>query len=297
MNITDPHLTFCRPLRRRERTTLLILHHTGTPRATPQALHALHLANGWEGAGYHYLVGRTGQVWSLRPAGMAGRHAAFAGAQPDDPPNLWERQSVALCFEGCFEPQAGQAPRLTPQQYDAGLDLVGHLAARYPDLTEVLGHGELSGCATSCPGSAFPVADFAAALAEARQALGPRTWQVVTRGEALPLHAGPGERYAVLARLEPGTRVSLLGNDAKLVWRQVRCLGRTGYVNGEYLLPLSPGGECMHLRKEGLLYAVPDRDTVPLVQLPAGSRVYVNGERPPWYRVQAGGRLGYLYLK
>lgn len=229
MTLSQPRLSFKRPLSRRPRTTTVVLHHSGTP----MALHELHLANGWEGVGYHYLIQRTGRVWALRPVGMIGRHAALPHAKPEDPPTWMEQQSIALCFEGNFE--EGQP---SSAQCDAGIDLIGQLAQRYPELGQVLGHREVPGCRTVCPGAGFPLGTFAAALDAARQALGPRQWQIVTRGACLPLYVGPGAQYEQLQWLRPGTQVQLIGKEPNRLWRKVEACGQVGYVDGEYLLPV-----------------------------------------------------------
>lgn len=136
MQIIDAHLSFG-GLSRRGSTRRIILHHAEASSCTPQQIHQWHKANGWSGAGYHFLVRKDGTVYSLRPEWALGAHAA--GNNYD---------SLGICFEGAYMRETmGQT------QIDAGRELVAYLKAKY-GVSKVQAHRDV--CPTDCPGANFP---------------------------------------------------------------------------------------------------------------------------------------------
>ena len=136
MQIIDAHLSFG-GLSRRGSTRRIILHHAEASSCTPQQIHQWHKANGWSGAGYHFLVRKDGTVYSLRPEWALGAHAA--GNNYD---------SLGVCFEGAYMRETmGQT------QIDAGRELVAYLKAKY-GISKVQAHRDV--CPTDCPGANFP---------------------------------------------------------------------------------------------------------------------------------------------
>ena len=136
MQIIDAHLSFGR-LSRRGSTSRIILHHAEASTCTPEDINRWHKANGWSGAGYHFLVRKDGTVYSLRPEWALGAHAA--GNNYD---------SLGVCFEGAYMRETmGQT------QIDAGRELVAYLKAKY-GISKVQAHRDV--CPTDCPGTNFP---------------------------------------------------------------------------------------------------------------------------------------------
>lgn len=136
MQIIDAHLSFG-GLSRRGSTNRIILHHAEASSCTPQQIHQWHKANGWSGAGYHFLVRKDGTVYSLRPEWALGAHAAGNN-----------RDSLGICFEGAYMRETmGQT------QIDAGRELVAYLKAKY-GISKVQAHRDV--CPTDCPGTNFP---------------------------------------------------------------------------------------------------------------------------------------------
>ena len=91
MKINETSLKFG-SLSKRGSTSRIILHHAEATSCTPEQIHQWHLANGWSGAGYHFLVRKDGTVWRLRPEWAVGAHAQ--GANSD---------SLGVCFEGRYQ--------------------------------------------------------------------------------------------------------------------------------------------------------------------------------------------------
>lgn len=138
MQIIDAHLSFG-GLSRRGSTNRIILHHAEASTCTPEDINRWHKANGWSGAGYHFLVRKDGTVYSLRPEWALGAHAAK---------NNYD--SLGICFEGSFMRETmGQT------QIDAGRELVAYLKAKY-GISKVQAHRDV--CPTDCPGTNFPFA-------------------------------------------------------------------------------------------------------------------------------------------
>lgn len=136
MQIIDAHLSFG-GLSRRGSTNRIILHHAEASTCTPEDINRWHKANGWSGAGYHFLVRKDGTVYSLRPEWALGAHAAR---------NNYD--SLGICFEGSFMRETmGQT------QIDAGRELVAYLKAKY-GISKVQRHKDV--CPTDCPGTNFP---------------------------------------------------------------------------------------------------------------------------------------------
>lgn len=137
MDIKETNLAFRGSMANRSATNRIILHHAEATSCTPEQIHQWHLANGWSGAGYHFLVRKSGEVFRLRPEGKVGAHAS--GANSD---------SIGICFEGRY-----QSETMPQAQIDAGRELVSYLKGKY-GISKVLRHKDV--CSTDCPGANFP---------------------------------------------------------------------------------------------------------------------------------------------
>lgn len=137
MDIKETNLAFRGSMANRSATNRIILHHAEATSCTPEQIHQWHLANGWSGAGYHFLVRKSGEVYRLRAEGKVGAHAS--GANSD---------SIGICFEGRY-----QSETMPQAQIDAGRELVAYLKGKY-GVSKVLRHKDV--CSTDCPGANFP---------------------------------------------------------------------------------------------------------------------------------------------
>lgn len=141
MNINETNLKF-KNLTARSKTVRAILHHSAGPKASAEDIHRWHLANGWSGAGYHFLVRKDGSVYRLRPEWAVGAHAT--GSNSD---------SIGICFEGNFMTET-----MPTAQKQAGKELVAWVKKKY-GLTKVQAHRDVQ--ATGCPGTNFPFSEIA----------------------------------------------------------------------------------------------------------------------------------------
>lgn len=129
-------------LSKRRSTSRIILHHAAASKCSAQQIHRWHLANGWVGIGYHFLVRKDGSVYRGRPENTVGAHARN---------NNYD--SIGICFEGNFMTET-----MGEVQRTAGAELVAYLKQKY-GITTVQKHSDVN--ATGCPGTHFPFAAIA----------------------------------------------------------------------------------------------------------------------------------------
>ena len=144
MNILQANLSFDGTPNTRTETQAIVLHHADAVCCSIEDIHRWHLANGWIGCGYHFLVRKDGTVWQGRPIDWVGAHAKGAN-----------EFSVGVCFEGSYESKDTQMPAA---QLQAGKELVSYLLLLYPE-ARVKRHRDY--CSTDCPGKYFPFDEIA----------------------------------------------------------------------------------------------------------------------------------------
>ena len=119
--------------------THLVVHHSAAPADVDAAQLARYqvTTRGWPGIGCHFLVGADGDVAQTNRLETVVYHTKGQDAS-----------SVAIMFAGDF---ADMPP--TPLQLDRGAHLIAWLAQelRIPN-SRIVGHDELAGQATNCPG-------------------------------------------------------------------------------------------------------------------------------------------------
>lgn len=138
-DIVDTNLEFG-DLTEREFTDRIVIHHVGNPMdedISAAEIHESHLAQGWAGIGYHYVIRKDGSIEQGRPENTIGAHAYGYNAN-----------SIGINVAGNFE--VGEP---TDAQKDSLAMLVGYLAEKYGVVinpNKVCGHRDLM--ATACPG-------------------------------------------------------------------------------------------------------------------------------------------------
>ena len=142
MRINEVTYKWSGALTKRRSTSRIILHHAAASKCTAQQIHQWHLANGWVGIGYHFLVRKDGSVYRGRPEDTVGAHAGN---------NNYD--SIGICFEGSFDRE-----QMNEVQRTAGAELVAYLKGKY-GITKVQKHSDVN--ATGCPGAHFPFAAIA----------------------------------------------------------------------------------------------------------------------------------------
>lgn len=121
----------------------LIVHHTATARVATdfEGVKKYHVeGRGWDDIGYHFFISSDGEVRAGRSENVVGAHC-----KADD----MNRKSLGICVAGHFDLEAPAIVQLT-----ALASLLRQLMAKYEIPAErVLGHGEVTGSDTSCPGA------------------------------------------------------------------------------------------------------------------------------------------------
>lgn len=118
----------------------IIIHCTATPAGrtvTVKDVDAWHRQRGFQGIGYHYLIGLNGEVWKGRPVGTIGAHTLGQNAR-----------SIGICYVGGLDVNGKPLDTRTPVQKNALVKLLKSLKAQFPEAT-IHGHREFA--AKDCP--------------------------------------------------------------------------------------------------------------------------------------------------
>ena len=115
----------------------IVLHHSASPLSTTAAdIDAWHRKKGWAGMGYHLCINGSGELIRGREIDRMGAHARGFN------------RAVGCCIVG---DNTTASQRWTWQQIDTLKRTLSVLTVLYPDAV-VLGHRDLPGVATLCPG-------------------------------------------------------------------------------------------------------------------------------------------------
>lgn len=137
--IEETNFHFTEPLLVRPRTDMIVIHHVGIPDGdTPAAaIHRAHLANGWAGIGYHYVIRKNGVIERGRPLAVVGAHAYGENYH-----------TVGINVTGNFDKEVP-----TDAQMKSLTELVTALCRIYhidPGPATIVGHRDVN--STDCPG-------------------------------------------------------------------------------------------------------------------------------------------------
>lgn len=139
--IKHPELKF-KPMQTVSKTEkrYIITHHPEAKSSSPAQIHAWHLARGWSGAGYHFLIRKDGTVHELRPTLTVGAHCPTRN-----------KDGIGVSWEGNFMEER----EMSSAQFKAGVELYRYLMKEYNIPIERVGrHCDYR--ATNCPGKYFP---------------------------------------------------------------------------------------------------------------------------------------------
>ena len=149
MDIIETSLPMNRQARKRNTTNRIIIHHSVSGDVSAQTIHDWHLARGWLGIGYHFVIRQDGTVERGRAEDTVGAHAGSTA----------NGDSIGVCVVGNFEKYSPSSIQL--------LSLVklikDYLIPKYGAL-DVERHADHM--ATACPGSKFPWKAFLRRLKE-----------------------------------------------------------------------------------------------------------------------------------
>ncbi len=120
-----------------------LIHHHEAGYGSAEQVHAAHVALGWRGIAYHYLVRLDGSVHRGRPEWAMGGHA------------LNFNHCIGVCAEGELHKK-----KMPAAQMKALRDLTRDIHRRHPGIIDKR-HSDLN--ATACPGKFYPWAYITAA--------------------------------------------------------------------------------------------------------------------------------------
>lgn len=124
----------------------LIIHHTGAEEKDTEQVRRYHRSLGWRDIGYNYVIEKSGLVAPGRSLDLPGAHCRAGGMNT---------KGIGIALIGNLEEDPP-----TPEQVDALVRLLGRLMLEYHiPVANVLGHREVPGAATACPGRLFPLDD------------------------------------------------------------------------------------------------------------------------------------------
>ncbi|MCH8165726.1 MAG: N-acetylmuramoyl-L-alanine amidase [Planctomycetes bacterium] len=152
----DPIFRIDAPLDR-SRWKGIIIHHSGEPAGDAESMRRLYLAYGFEGMGYHFLIGNgngmgdgvihVGERWVKQ---LPGAHARGAQAQ------YHNQHSIGLCLIG-----NGNRRPLTDRQMTQLISLVRRLQRELNiPASAVRLHRDVAPGSTDSPGEYFPAAQL-----------------------------------------------------------------------------------------------------------------------------------------
>ena len=137
----------------------IVVHHSASAVGSASIFDKAHRERGWDGLGYHFVIGNgsasgdgeveVGYRWSKQ---MQGAHAG----------NIeYNQHGIGICLVGDFE--HGGTP--SPAQMASLRRLVRFLQVKTGISTsEVIGHGNVPGKSTQCPGRSLDVGAFRESL-------------------------------------------------------------------------------------------------------------------------------------
>lgn len=114
---------------------LIVVHCSATKvtsNYTAQQMERDHKARGFNSAGYHFYIPKSGNRIALRPLEMIGAHVTG-----------FNSESIGVCYEGGLDAVGKPADTRTKEQKEQLLLLLKELKAIYPD-AKIVGHRDLS---------------------------------------------------------------------------------------------------------------------------------------------------------
>ena len=118
----------------------IIIHCSATPEAravTVQEIEKWHREKGYNGIGYHYIIGLNGEIWKGRDINIVGAHTVGQNAN-----------SIGISYVGGVDKSMKARDTRTAAQKIALLNLVKELKKQFPNAT-IHGHSEFANKA--CP--------------------------------------------------------------------------------------------------------------------------------------------------
>ncbi|MFH1411909.1 MAG: N-acetylmuramoyl-L-alanine amidase [Candidatus Omnitrophota bacterium] len=129
----------------------IIIHHSATDKGNSMQFDRVHLQKGWKGVGYHFIIDNgtlgkdDGQI-ETSPRWIKQTDGAHCKA------GKMNEKGIGICLVGNFSEE-----RVSEKQMGSLAYLVKELKRFYKiPAKNIMGHGQVSGAKTECPGKKFP---------------------------------------------------------------------------------------------------------------------------------------------
>ncbi|RFU61211.1 peptidoglycan recognition protein family protein [Peribacillus glennii] len=151
MKIEKVKLSFRYALDPIKKVDKLVLHHPAHKTWGIHDIHDFHKdKKKWSGIGYNYFITKEGRIQEGR-----GKYEGAHCLGHND-------HTLGICFQGDFEKE-----KMPDAQVKAGGWLIAQLVREYGlQLNDVVGHKDMPGASTACPGKNFRMADVKKAALE-----------------------------------------------------------------------------------------------------------------------------------
>ena len=133
----------------------IVIHHSATDNGNSAKFDKAHLKRGWKGVGYHFVIDNgtcgkdNGQI-EMSPRWIQQTDGAHCKADG------MNSRAIGICLVGNFS-----VDDVSTEQLNSLIYLVNTLRAYYKiPKTKILGHGQVCGAKTECPGTRFPWKEF-----------------------------------------------------------------------------------------------------------------------------------------
>jgi LysM repeat protein len=143
------------PLYPSKKWKYIVIHHSATDEGNSLYFDKYHQGKGWEGIGYHFVIDngtkekQDGQI-EVSPRWIKQEDGSHCSAS-----NMNEK-AIGICLVGNFNREY-----VSSKQLDALVYLVNILRKYYKiPLKRIIGHNQVLGARTECPGRYFPWEEF-----------------------------------------------------------------------------------------------------------------------------------------
>ncbi len=143
------------PLYKTRKWKYIIIHHSATDEGSSLSLFKLHLKRGFSGLGYHFIIDNgtkgkgDGQI-EVSPRWIKQQDGAHCRASG------MNYKGIGICLVGNFSEE-----KVSEKQMESLIYLVKTLRDYYNiPIRNIVGHGQIPGARTECPGKNFPWTKF-----------------------------------------------------------------------------------------------------------------------------------------
>lgn len=142
---------------RRNNWKVIVVHHAASAKATPQGMDAYHRQRGWDGLGYHFVIGNgvnypdgrlfVGPRWKGQRTGAHCKASAGRYFGTYCPNNYFNEHGIGICLIGDLDKEPPTARQL--QTLESLIAVLIEEIGINP--SRIYGHGEVTH-KTACPG-------------------------------------------------------------------------------------------------------------------------------------------------